>query len=545
MTPAERLECPLLRCRKRFPNHEAMLRHLYTCDQLFTGEYWCYECGRAEKFTDGKCKRCLGHPGKRRRIMSVAKNFFSSLGQKSRNQNAPEPDFDDAAMPMPPPPPSYDSIHVQPQEVELSSSSEILEIDSRELSLPSPSDVFMSDNVDDAQLFDALPPRCAAFEPGMSVMPDLSFDWTSQNGFGFDETAMGRADRPSLSVHTHGLVQYRKQHKPTTRTKNLSPSSSLRSNASTETTASYMVSPTSTFSTAWTNAETNITSPMSDGISPGGYLSRGGSNASRYSNCSSLPPAAFISELPANEMIQPLPQTLPENLGCEAQFAPPLVSNTAETIPGMSHAPVARVQDTQVVAEATTDLEIADLADANSLVGTAWDALKAHVSSSMKKLQHLAHNPLVQRLQSMSPQDVAQTGLNTLKAIIEGGQPKSAIEILCFVHVTYSLSIIVHEDDAQSRSKQLYVQAYLYRDTLMPGERDAYHEVVAAIWEPLGLSKTEFDILKLERRHASVSRSRSLKGKERTTPAAQARPRLDDLLEVALFFLDGRHDSDP
>ncbi|KAF6835227.1 zinc finger protein [Colletotrichum plurivorum] len=522
MSPAERLECPLLRCRKRFPNHEAMLRHLYTCDQLFTGEYWCYECGRAEKFTDGKCKKCLGHPGKRRRIMSVAKDFFSSLGQKSRNQNAPEPDLDGGVIPpSPPPPPSYDSILVQPQEVELSSSSEILEIDSKEVSHPSPSDNFLSGNMDDIDLLDTFPPRSTAFEPGMSVMPDLSFDWTSQNGFVIDEATTGR-DRPSLLVHTNGLVHSQKQRKPATRTKNLSPSNSLRSNASTDTTASYLVSPSSNFSTPWTSADTSITSPMLDGTNSGGFLSRGGSNASRYSNCS-LPQNAFISELPANETILPLPQTLPENLGYEPQFTPPPVSGLADTIPGMSNAPVAPVQNDrigQTVAEAIAELENADRSDAKSFVGSAWDSLKAHVSVSMDKLQHLDCNPLAQRLRFMSPQDIAQTGFNTLNAIVEGGQPKSAIEIICFVHVTYSLSIIVHEDDARSRSEQLYAQALLYGNMLVPGEREPYREVASAIWQP------------------SVSRSHSFKGKEQATPGAQPRPKLTDFLEVTLFFLD-------
>ncbi|KAL0944441.1 zinc finger protein [Colletotrichum truncatum] len=535
MTPAERLECPLLRCRKRFPNHEVMLRHLYTCDQLCTGEYWCYDCGKAEKFTDGKCKRCLGHPGKRRRIMTVAKNFFSSLGQKSKGQDVPDLDMDDVVMP---PPPSYDSILVQPQEVELSSSSEILEIDSVEVSLPLPAATLAPSSVFQDKPSNPFGTRPAASGSSMSVMPNLSFDWVLQNEI--NDMSMGRGDRPSLSVHTHGLSQYRKQHKLTPRTKNLSPSASLRSNASTDTTASYVVSPTSAFSAAWTNAETSITSPTSDSISPGGNLSRGCSNASHYSNASrysnyNIPLHSFISELPAEEIMLQPPQTLPDDLGCDQQFLSLGVPHTAEPVVEVNVPSAEHIQDVKVISEATDDP--AYFVDANSLVGSAWDTLKAHVSSSMEKLQHLSHNPLVGELQSMSPQHIASIGLATLKTILEGRHPSSTIETLCFVHVTYSLSLIVHEDDTHNRSKQLFAQAYLYSNMFVTRERDAYLEVASAIWQPLDLSSAGLDELLLERYEDSISRSSSFKGKDKAPPS-RSHPAEDIFLEVAQFFLD-------
>ncbi|CAK7267235.1 hypothetical protein SEPCBS119000_002443 [Sporothrix epigloea] len=80
MTEAERLECPLLRCTRRFQDHESMLRHLLTCDYLESCEYWCYEHMRIERFDDSRCKKCLGHPSKRRKMLSMAKSFFTSLG---------------------------------------------------------------------------------------------------------------------------------------------------------------------------------------------------------------------------------------------------------------------------------------------------------------------------------------------------------------------------------------------------------------------------------------------------------------------------------
>ncbi|KAF9881771.1 zinc finger protein [Colletotrichum karsti] len=535
MTSTERLECPLLRCRQRFPNHEAMLKHLYTCEQLSTGEYWCYDCGKAEKFTDGKCKRCLGHPGKRRKIMAVAKNFFSSLGQKSRNQHVPDLGMDNAVIQ---PPPSYDSILVQPQQVELSSSSEILEIDSVEVPLRPPTSVFASTNAFGDEAPNPFGVQSTAPNQTVSVMPDLNFgcDWGTHNNFGMVD--MTRGDKPSLSVDTYGLSQYRKQHKPTTRTKNLSPSNSLRSNASTDTTASYLVSPASVFST-WTNADTNITSPAPGSIGYGGNLSRGCSNASNYSNASrysnnpALPLHNFISELPAEDIMSPVPQTLPDDLGGEKEMFSFAASTSAG--PVTDAATVDHVEGTQAAVEATETFKPACSIDANSLVASAWDTLKAHVSSSMEKLQHLSHNPLVAELQLLSPQQIAHRGLETLRAFLDRSQPISTIDTLCFVHVTYSLSLIVHEDDACSRSTQLYAQACLYSQLFVPRERETYLEVASAIWQPLDFPMAECDDL-LDRHGAFFHPSSSLKGKERAHPLKA--PRRDVLVDVAQFFLD-------
>lgn len=537
MTPTDRLECPLLRCRKRFPNHEAMLRHLYTCDQLSTGEYWCYECGKAERFTDGKCKRCLGHPGKRRKIMSVAKNFFSTLGQKSRNQHLPDLDMNVGCHAAIVSPPSYDSLLVQPQEVELSSSCEILEIDSVELPLPPPSATF--DNAMEHSSVVSMDAASAGLGATMSVMPDLSFDWPIQNDVDVNDNSMGRLDRPSLSLHTYGLGQRRKQQQPTTRTKNLSPSNSLRSNASTDTTASYLVSPTSAFSVAWTAADTNITSPTSDSMSPGGLLSRGCSNASRYSNYS-VPPHNFISELPAEDvMLQPLPMTLPDDFNCGQQLLPLETAVTTSQSSDAGGTPLDHTPGTSAPVKATEMTMPVYVADANSLVGTAWDTLKTHISSSLEKLQHISQNPLVGQLQSLSPQQIADTGLATLRGMLGGRLPTTSIEALCFVHATYSLSLIIHEDETHNRSKQLFVQAFLYGNTLPAWERNDYLEVASAIWQPLDLSPHELSELILERHESSASRSSSTKGKSRASASTSSRPKQNILLEVAQFFLDG------
>ncbi|KAM0277168.1 hypothetical protein ACHAQH_006015 [Verticillium albo-atrum] len=309
MSPSEKLECPLLRCRKRFPNHELMLKHLYVCDLLSTGEYWCYECEKPEKFTDGKCKRCLGHPGKRRKMLKIAKNFFSTIGHKSRKDDVPDLDLV-AAINVPPP--SYDSLHVRPQQVELSCATEIVEIDS---------------------------------------------------------------------------------------------------------------------------------------------------------------------------------------------------------------------------------IEIPSLTNTDALVASAWDTLQAHIASSMQKLRHMSYNPLVNQLQFLEPDAVAKSGLATLKAILEGQAPTSPLDWICFVHVTYSLSLVIYERDAESMSKRLFAQAYVYGDQVPPEFRDSYLEVATTIWQPLDMSEDELASLLVGKDLGILPTATISKGKGRAmsilTPHGT-----DELLEIARFFLD-------
>ncbi|KAG7101193.1 hypothetical protein HYQ44_019287 [Verticillium longisporum] len=201
-----------------------MLKHLYTCNLLSTGEYWCYECEKPEKFTDGKCKRCLGHPGKRRKILKIAKNFFSTIGHKSRKEGAADLDLV-ATTDLPPP--SYGSLHVRPQQIELSCATEIVEIDSVEISATRA-----------PQNASSLLDPAAALDCMISSIPSPLSDWDFNLLTGAPGTATVEndhskmSDRPALQLTTYDLAHYRRSRLDLqNKGKKLSPSSSLRSNA--------------------------------------------------------------------------------------------------------------------------------------------------------------------------------------------------------------------------------------------------------------------------------------------------------------------------
>ena len=59
-----------------------MLKHIFECEHLSKGLYWCFHCQRPERVGKFQCKRCQGLPSKTDRLATVARKIFSRLGTK-------------------------------------------------------------------------------------------------------------------------------------------------------------------------------------------------------------------------------------------------------------------------------------------------------------------------------------------------------------------------------------------------------------------------------------------------------------------------------
>ena len=556
MTAEEKLECPLLRCTQRFFNHELMLSHLATCDYLPSGEYWCYDHMRVERFDDVKCKRCLGHPSKRRRMLSVAKHFFHSLGSKSKK--APSgPGLSNPDAPLPPPP-SYDSLHpLPPSDPTELSATEISEIDSTEVAAP-PSPTAAFDAVIDPQsllvpeLESSAPSSSNTFVPWQvppsygigPLAPLLNTNTLDQLGF------QNPLSRPSLQVDTHGLQGRHQLSRPlprpmvsVSRSKGLSPSSSVRSNASntsnTSSTSnasatsnvSSLVSPISNWSGAWSMASgfgTDLSSPH-DLVNPADLIPDDTfpvASDAYNDTCTGFGPD-LASELPAdvpwagetgnlnnNPFLSFQPATLP-TLPYAANLLP-----TGEPSSGLLDLTGgSRTQESNVCCS-----------EIKSLAASAWDALQEHFVSSVLKIQQSRGNPLADKLCSMSTKTIATTGLRALRSLLDGDELMSSLDAVCFVHLMYSFSLVIHGQGTSNRAKDLYMQSLAYAAHLPPAERDLYAQVAASIWQPAGFVAESVD--------ESLSRSSSVSSRRSGYGAQDAR--LDVLLATAYNFLDGR-----
>ncbi|GFP53510.1 hypothetical protein TASIC1_0002069400 [Trichoderma asperellum] len=597
MTPEERRECPLLRCRKRFPNHELMLQHLYSCDHLAGGEYWCYDCEKPEQLSDVKCRRCLGHPSKRRKIVTMAKSFFSSLGHKPKSQGLALA----ASMGIGPvasggsggedeqEPPSYESVFTPtaptplPPQAELFST-EIHEIGSSEVLLPTiPECETETEAIPAPGMVPCLPPSTFPISPPGSHPVAVPLPSTMESDFinwrpsppspptvapqSLMKPMHGRlVDRPTLQVNTH-LDQFRGQ--ASRRSKVLAPSSSVRSTASTDSTdstdstASYNISPMSGWSGGWTKTsglESTLTSP-DDLISPQSLLPSG---PFATTNTISTRPIPFSnsefenmvanscpSELPADiPMFDDIPTAMdPQktqahmsldqsafsfnaDIPFQMPIGPPLPSTTNINLaltPQLPPPPPPRQTSEPALLHDVASSSLTTITQ--SLARSVQDALRMHIADSRNKLESINQNALMKRLCQMSLSSVAAAGLETMADILEGRQNASPLDLLCFIHIVFSLSLVIHEHDASKRAATLFRQALLYSSWFSEPDRTSFIEVVITLWEHCEVDNDE--IIQLLQSSPPISDSKG-KQPERSLHGLRS----DPLVLLAAYFLD-------
>lgn len=540
ISSSEKLSCPLYQCGKQFKDHETMLKHLAACQYLATREYWCYDHKRVERFDVAKCKRCISHPSRRKKMLSMTKSFFSSLGHKSKK--SPELDFDIDETRILAPPSYHESLNYDPPAKSELFSTEILEIDSTEVPVPQVSLTEAPIPVINPQalLLPELDSTMIPMQSGMQWQPTTYLPTPTNTQFFTAAPAYESlsATRPA----SQGPLQGAQQNRQAPRSKNLSPSSSVRSTTSTASNVSNVSSITTTSSlwsapsTAWSGFETNLTT-----------LSRDESFNDVTEQCPSDPLYVLpeIPELPADMPTVPelssgdfdsfqdllfsfdanLDSTnvsYPENLGLDEEAVVPPVVHPMRT--GGSAICQSEVQ---------------------SLVAIAWEALQEHIISSTNKIQHV-HNPLADQLRLFSPQTIAFRGLGCLRRLLDGSPPISALDTLCLVHVVYSFSLVVYADDivygdgATRRSREFFAQSMLYATWFAPEDQVFFRQVAKAIWQPGDIADNQLSRL-LREQSIPLQRSPSNKGKEHATRLNGTNDdKNDPLISAAQNFLDGR-----
>lgn len=534
-----------------------MLQHLETCQHLTTGEYICYECMKVEKFNDRKCC-CSGHPTKKRRIVNMAKNFFSNIGHKSRRNGARDVDQEDEFT-MPPPPP-YESLQVpahsqpdqpeQPPMIELNGREIIPELDSRPVAqLDSINyERQTAPNLEPLNVYYPVPDQ--TFAPVTNPLTPNEGLSGEQRDFTTSSSSQPRPStesrRPSLALDTH-IDRYRKVPRPIN--KYLSPSSSLRSTGSAQ-----GISPMTPWSSSsggttgnWTTAssnETALTSPTSPS-SPFAYLSapqleHGFVNPKDTENCPGSSDVCMLDlppELPGDDPC--FTQAVPRGLSDPILFSMEPKDNfswtsSVDTTLSLSASVNMVFTDTNHNLEAALpDLSTSSLST-RTLIELAWDALQQHVSSSLIKVALIPGNSLARQLRNENAASVFRRGLSSLRLMFEGQDPHDPMDYLCFVHTIYAFSLVLHEDNLMTRCNGLFKQALAYRGFLDPAYAEPYSEVVSTIWQSTTVDPSQ------EQSILSLSRSSSLKGKEpeyrtSSTYAMGA----DPLIVVGQNFLDG------
>ncbi|EGO59464.1 hypothetical protein NEUTE1DRAFT_121265 [Neurospora tetrasperma FGSC 2508] len=568
----ERSKCPLHKCQLLLSDHESMLKHLVNCRYLSTGEYWCPQHNRVERFDDVKCKRCLSHPSKRRKMLFMAKKFFHGLGHKSkRSQDSGfDVDHDSSA----PPPYEFLSaasvdqpIMMQTQPTELESVMRY-EIDSVEVStiynnpetgleagvdpqalmVPAPSMVLTSsqtlpgipetsEGISELECTEPSHPLLSSYQSFMGMNWEGSGASHSASPFPctLPDDASGRSSqsRPSLQVNTQGLagrrLPQRHNSRPAvvpSRRHGLSPQSSVRSNASADTIfttmSSTLVSPVTDYSeglssdVAWSVNHTKMTDEFNEVVET--FYN------APFPNILDGP-----AELPAEIHVPQMPDDLlfPLEMPSADSTYPAQLDLTADD-------PMDIVEPEQI--EVHND-NICN-PEVETMIMSAWDLIQEHLSASRQAIQDIPDNHLANKLRTMPCKEIALTGLQTLQQMLQGEQPSSSMDFLCLIHVIYAFNFVTRQEHMEHDAKGLFFQSLAYENLLQAEEGTVYRQLVYHILEPSGITPGDLGNFRAKSSVVPLSRSSSLKGKAPTTRIDISSTHSDTLLVAGCRFLD-------
>ncbi|KAL2206478.1 hypothetical protein CC79DRAFT_1398398 [Sarocladium strictum] len=126
-----------------------------------------------------------------------------------------------------------------------------------------------------------------------------------------------------------------------------------------------------------------------------------------------------------------------------------------------------------------------------ALAKTISSMLQIHLDSSAHKLGLIHQSPLVLQFSVMTQTDVVDRGIAASVEILAGCKPSSALNLVCFVHLAYVLSLVVHAEVDAERSRELFSRSMSYSTWLEGYERQAYINMVDALWKPSNMALTD------------------------------------------------------
>ncbi|KAJ8129844.1 hypothetical protein O1611_g3787 [Lasiodiplodia mahajangana] len=247
-----------------------------------------------------------------------------------------------------------------------------------------------------------------------------------------------------------------------------------------------------------------------------------------------------VPELPGdNQLSSAIPQLLPDPFmfSCHPQDSYSWLSSMDTEI---SLSPSINMMFTDPNAKAAIPPEFLGSqipsSAAKTFVEQVWDALGEHLSNSVSKLGRIQNNPLADTLRVQTPRTVASAGLARFRRALNPNYTArlDPFEYLCFVHLMYSISLVLHGDNLIALSNKLYEQAVAYSALFDAANRDYYYQIVTTIWQ-----QNSREPQPQGRFGGSTNRSTGNKGKEpdyHTGQPAIANP--DPLITAGQTFLD-------
>lgn len=496
-----------------------MLKHVWECEYLSRGLYWCFHCQKPERVGKFQCKRCQGLPSKTDRLTTVAKRIFSKLGTKHHRDEHSSHGSDMGGIP-----------NLALSKIpELRESEAFLEVQ----------DNFENEEFPPYEPLPELPNNYISEMENTSVMPEMDTSWNvspqelqlqkpqvseekscEQSTGMYSSMAMNASHyafseshppwspssfepqvpaqrSPGRSVPTLAL-NTRDIHQP--------PSSRHRhgniGTLSDEPMSATVISPLS--------ATEGFFSGMLGMSARDFEVSPTDSEAtcnSLFTNDSGYSSATIDSALSATSMsfdriwdtldvtkrsdYQVFPMASGTKMGSDIGLMQPPsqpLSASSSNAPSRSSSNSSNHSANRCTALVKRKALSPHWTDSKSLVQSFVEVLNEHLQHSRAALKQLPSNSTIKELLAMSSASIISIGFDVLRSLLEKRNPTAIISIFAFAHVAYAAAIAVDDKSSKVRTDEWFQDSLAWLSGLSSErQRMSYTLIVQAIWKPQDL----------------------------------------------------------
>jgi hypothetical protein len=487
-----------------------MLKHVWDCEHLSKGLYWCFHCQKPERMGEFQCKRCQGAPSTSDRLTNVAKKIFSVLGSK-RNTYATYISLNDAKTDLYDIAEDEESCHQSPVEprrgreppqqqernapfVPELPNNLISEMEDTYVSEMSADWTYSSQELPDSQVSEMIGSACGGdmSRPAPSYQDEKSHDpW----GLSVEELApappyVASSRRPSQPILPRLNTDVVFEPPPQRQSLQLGSISDIQMSAT-------IISPLSasdrldfgTFDVSPTGSDSSAKTIFTDS----GYSSA--TVDSSWDESSNT--LGWDRVFEANKVISDNNKYLKRqdsdriarsdsNMSASVRALPVTINPSPEgSLFAFSRIPAIMHSADRCTVPEKPKISSPHWSDARSLVRSFSEVLEEHIQHSRKALKQMPSNSITKELLALSPSSIRSIGFEVLERLIEGRNPSAIVHIFAFTNIAYALSIAVDHDSSKVQTEQWF-QHSLSWSTFLASERDQkrYEQIARAIWQP-------------------------------------------------------------
>ncbi|TAQ84648.1 hypothetical protein B7494_g7021 [Chlorociboria aeruginascens] len=495
MTDEERKKCPLLWCRRDFEDQEEMLKHVYKCEHLSKGQYYCSSCGKAERVGKFPCQKTHGLSY---RAATAAKKVFSKLGVKHHRSSfsVPRVEVNSWLSSIPeasgnvednPPARDFDIVGEQNGQWGLQATHELpdtnvipgLEMNGDSWEVP----------IQDAP-YSPIPEMENTFISEMSGSDsfvqhgessgDISSApvYTTQDMWNPSPYAPPEKEKPSPRAHPIlPLLNTQPMYEPARENHQLDFQWSGVANFDT------IISPLSPSDGIYPNmlsvSPTDTISSNDTFFTDSGYASATCQTQYSFENSE---PAQQASDVRVERSQHVFAVLEPSNHYSLSDSEPASASNYQNNY--SPFLPVGYGSEQSVEIPPRPQVESPRWSDAPGLVRCFAEVLDEHIQHSRSVLQKMHSNSITKELISLSSDSLKIIGLDVLTGIVEGRNPSGIVGIFALTHVAYAFSLVVLEDPSVLLDNLFEDSLSWLSGLASETQRRAYMRISRAIWKP-------------------------------------------------------------